>query len=45
MSELGALLHPRRFTEMSPRMTAIVAYVLGEHLERCGHVEGYHERR
>lgn len=24
-------LHPDRFTAMSPKMTAIVAYVLGEH--------------
>lgn len=30
MSALGEKLHPRRFTEMSPFMAAIVAYVLGE---------------
>ena len=29
--KLADLLHPRRFTEMSPRMAAIVGYVLGEH--------------
>ena len=29
--KLGDLLHPRRFSAMSPKMTAIVAYVLGEH--------------
>ena len=27
---LTAKLHPDRFTEMSPKMTAIIAYVLGE---------------
>ena len=31
MTNLSDLLHPRRFTEMSPRMAAIVAYVLGQH--------------
>lgn len=30
MPTLAEKLHPRRFTEMSPFMTAIVAYVLGE---------------
>ena len=30
MATLGEKLHPGRFTEMSPFMTAIVAYVLGE---------------
>lgn len=30
MTTLAAKLHPSRFTEMSPFMTAIVAYVLGE---------------
>ena len=29
--KLADLLHPRRFSAMSPKMTAIVAYVLGEH--------------
>ena len=28
---LAEKLHPDRFTAMSPKMTAIVAYVLGEH--------------
>jgi hypothetical protein len=27
---LTAKLHPDRFTAMSPKMTAIIAYVLGE---------------
>lgn len=30
MPTLSEKLHPSRFTEMSPFMTAIVAYVLGE---------------
>lgn len=30
MSALAEKLHPRRFTEMSPFMAAIVGYVLGE---------------
>ena|SRR6266404_1736914 len=30
MTTLAEKLHPRRFTEMSPMMSAIVAYVLGE---------------
>ena len=30
-NKLADLLHPRRFSEMSPRMAAIVGYVLGEH--------------
>lgn len=30
MSALAEKLHPRRFTEMSPFMAAIVAFVLGE---------------
>jgi len=30
MSSLAEKLHPNRFTEMSPFMTAIVAYVLNE---------------
>jgi len=31
MTTLPELLHPSRFTEMSGRMSAIVAYILGEH--------------
>lgn len=31
MTTLADKLHPSRFTEMSPMMAAIVAYVLGEH--------------
>lgn len=30
MESLAKNLHPSRFTEMSPLMAAIVAYVLGE---------------
>ena len=30
MATLAEKLHPSRFTEMSPFMAAIVAYVLGE---------------
>jgi hypothetical protein len=30
MSSLSEKLHPNRFTEMSPFLAAIVAYVLGE---------------
>lgn len=30
MTTLAQKLHPKRFTEMSPFMSAVVAYVLGE---------------
>ena len=30
LAELKDRLHPKRFTEMSPKMASIVAYILGE---------------
>ena len=38
-ASLAQKLHPRRYTEMSGKMAAIVAYILGEHWTKPGIAE------